>query len=142
MEAVDVRLADDAHRRILVHPRDNDLIIGTHGRGIYIIDDITPLQQMSRKVLDSDSTLFEVRPGTIWQNDPRLGRYWGGSKLFRGTNPAPGTAISYYLKSAPSGDVKLTISDYTGKVVRNIVATNEAGLNRIQWNLRGDPPPR
>ncbi len=83
-----------------------------------------------------------MRPGTIWQNDPRLGRYWGGAKLFRGANPAPGTAISYYLKSAPSGDVKITISDYTGKVVRNITGTKEAGLNRVQWNLRGDPPPR
>ncbi len=127
---------------ILVHPRDNDLIVGTHGRGIYIIDDITPLQAMSQKVLDSEVTLFDVRPGTIWQNDPRLGRYWGGAKLFRGTNPAAGTAISYYLKSAPSGEVKMTISDYSGKVVRNIVGTNEVGLNRVQWNLRGDPPPR
>jgi hypothetical protein len=127
---------------ILIHPRDNDLIVGTHGRGIFIIDDISALQLMSQKVLDSDATLFDVRPGTIWQNDPRLGRYWGGAKLFRGQNPAPGTAISYYLKSAPSGEVKLTISDYSGKVVRNIVGTSEVGLNRIQWNLRGDPPPR
>jgi hypothetical protein len=127
---------------ILIHPRDNDLIIGTHGRGIYILDDISALQQMSQKITDSDVTLFEVRPGTIWQNDPRLGRYLGGSKFFRGANPAPGTAISYYLKSAPSGEVKITISDYSGKVVRNIVGTNEVGLNRVQWNLRGDPPPR
>lgn len=127
---------------ILVHPRDNDLVVGTHGRGIFILDDITALQQMSQKVIDSEAHLFEVRPGTLWQNDPRLARYWGGAKLFRGTNPAPGTAISYYLKSPATGDVKITISDYTGKVVRNIVGTREAGLNRIQWNLRGDPPPR
>jgi hypothetical protein len=127
---------------ILVHPRDNDLIVGTHGRGIYILDDITPLQQLSQKVMDSEVTLFDVRPGTLWLNDPRLGRYWGGAKLFRGTNPAPGTAISYYLKSPASGEVKLAISDYSGKVVRNIVGTNEVGLNRVQWNLRGDPPPR
>jgi len=127
---------------ILVHPRDNDLIVGTHGRGIYIIDDITPLQAMSeKKVLDTEVTVFDVRPGTIWQNDTRLGRYWGGAKLFRGTNPAPGTAISYYLKSA-SGEVKITISDYSGKVVRNMVGPGEVGLNRVQWNLRGDPPPR
>ncbi|HJT68103.1 MAG TPA: hypothetical protein VJ749_16730 [Pyrinomonadaceae bacterium] len=128
---------------ILVHPRDNDLIIGTHGRGIYILDDITPLQELSsRKVLDSEVTLFDVRPGTMWMNDPRLNRYWGGSKLFRGANPAPGTAINYYLKSAPSGDVKIAILDYTGKVVRNITGTKDVGLNRVQWNLRGDPPPR
>jgi ligand-binding sensor domain-containing protein len=128
---------------ILVHPRDNDLIVGTHGRGIYILDDIAPLQELSaKKVLDTEVTLFDVRPGTLWMNDPRLGRYWGGAKLFRGANPAPGTAITYYLKSAPSSDVKITISDYSGKVVRNITGTRELGLNRVQWNLRGDPPPR
>jgi photosystem II stability/assembly factor-like uncharacterized protein len=126
---------------VIVHPRDNDLIVGTHGRGIYILDDITPLQQMP-KVADADAFLFEVRPGTQWLNDPRLNRYSGGAKNYRGANPPPGTAISYYLKSAPSGDVKITISDYTGKVVRTIVGTKDAGINRIQWNLRGDPPPR
>ncbi len=127
---------------ILVHPRDNDLIIGTHGRGIYILDDITPLQTLSSKVTDADAFLFEVRPGTQWMNDIRLSRYSGGSKLFRGTNPQPGTAISYYLKSAPSADVKITISDYSGKVIRNLVGTKDVGINRVQWNLRGDPPPR
>jgi photosystem II stability/assembly factor-like uncharacterized protein len=127
---------------ILVHPRDNDLIVGTHGRGIYILDDISALQLMTQKVMDTDATLLEVRPGTIWLNDTRLGRYTGGSKNFRASNAVPGTAISYYLKTAPEGDVKLTISDYTGKVVRTLAATKDAGLNRIQWNLRGDPPAR
>jgi hypothetical protein len=128
---------------ILVHPRDNDLIIGTHGRGIYILDDITPLQQLSRsKVLDTDAFLFEVRPGTQWLNDVRLSRYTGGAKLFRGSNPPAGTAISYYLKAAPSGDVKIAISDYTGKVIRSLAGTKEVGINRVQWNLRGDTPPR
>src|SRR5882724_1808101 len=127
---------------ILVHPRDNDLIVGTHGRGIYILDDITPLQQLTGKVTDDEAHLFDVRPGTIWMNGIRLSRYTGGSKWFRGTNPAPGTGISYYLKSAPQADVKITIADYSGKIVRNIVGTKEAGINRVQWNLRGDPPPR
>ncbi|MFN2532230.1 MAG: WD40/YVTN/BNR-like repeat-containing protein [Pyrinomonadaceae bacterium] len=128
---------------IVVHPRDNDLVVGTHGRGIYILDDIGPLQQFATsKVLDAEAFLFDVRPGTIWMNDPRLGRSQGGAKLFRGSNPQPGTAVSYYLKSAPTGDVKITIVDYTGKVVRNIVGTKEQGINRIQWNLRGDPLPR
>ena len=127
---------------ILIHPRENDLIAGTHGRGIFIIDDISPLQQMTPKVIDSEVQLFDVRPGTIWYNDPRLGRYWGGAKIFRGANPAAGTPIHYYLKSAPAGDVKLTIADYTGKVVRNLTGTKEVGLNRVQWNLRSDPPPR
>lgn len=128
---------------ILVHPRDNDLIIGTHGRGIYILDDITALQQLTtEKVLDKEGFLFEVRPGTQWLNDIRLSRYPGGAKLYSGTNPQPGTAISYYLREFPSTDVKITISDYTGNVVRNIVGTKEIGINRIQWNLRGETPAR
>ncbi|HKP37307.1 MAG TPA: hypothetical protein VJT71_10640 [Pyrinomonadaceae bacterium] len=128
---------------ILIHPRDNDVIIGTHGLGIYILDDITPLQQLTRsKVLDTESFLFDVRPGTQWFNDLRLSRSTGGAKLFRGANPPAGTAISYYLKAQPTTDVKITISDYTGKVIRNINGTKELGINRVQWNLRGNPPPR
>jgi len=55
---------------LLIHPRDNDLIVGTHGRGIYILDDITALQQLTRsKVLDTESFLFDVRPATQWLTD-------------------------------------------------------------------------
>jgi len=129
-----------AVRDIQIQGRDNDLVVATHGRGIWIVDDITPLQQLDEKTLASDAHLFEVRPGTQWLNDISLSRYAGGSKYFRGENPPPGTAISYYLKSAPSGDVKITISDITGKVVRNLTATKEAGVNRVMWNLRADPP--
>jgi hypothetical protein len=127
---------------LMIHPRDNDLIVGTHGRGIYICDDISPLQQMNDKTMAADVHLFDVRPGTNWFTDITLSRFSGGQKMFRGTNAPQGTAISYHLKAAPSGEVKLTISDITGKVVRTIAATKDVGLNRVQWNLRGDPPPR
>ncbi len=127
---------------ILVHPRDNDLIAGTHGRGIWIVDDISPLQQMNEKVLAANTHLFDVRPGTLWRNEIELNRYAGGSKYFRGDNAQLGTAISYYLKEAPTGDIKITVSDITGKVVRNLTGTKDLGLNRVQWNLRGDPPAR
>jgi len=127
---------------LLIHPRDNDLIAATHGRGIYICDDISPLQQLNDKTIAADVHLFDVRPGINWLTDLTLSRYTGGQKMYRGTNAPQGTAISYHLKAAPSGDVKLTVSDITGKVVRAITATKEVGLNRVQWNLRGDPPPR
>jgi hypothetical protein len=128
---------------IIVHPRDNDLIVGTHGRGIFIIDDIAPLQQMtSAKVFDKEVYLFDIRPGTQWLNDPRYSRAAPGARAFLGLNPPPGTAIHYYLKSVPPGDVKITITDYSGKVIRNITGTREIGINRVQWNLRADPPPR
>jgi photosystem II stability/assembly factor-like uncharacterized protein len=126
---------------ILVHPRDNDLIVGTHGRGIFILDDVTPLQQLSIKVVDSDAYLFEVRPATLWLRDMRLNRAPMGARTFRGANPPEGTAISYYLKSSPAGDVKIEISDYRGRTVSTIVGTKNSGINRIQWNMRGNPPP-
>ena len=84
-------------------------------------------------------TLFAPRPGVPWRNDITQSITVGGNKHFRGENPAPGTAISYYLKSAPAGDVKITITDVTGTVVREIAGTKDAGLNRVQWNLRGNP---
>lgn len=127
---------------LLIHPRDNDLIAGTHGRGIWICDDISALQQMDDKVIAASSHLFDIRPGVVWQNDITLSRAGGGQKVFRGENAQAGTAITYYLGAAAAGDVKITVSDITGKVVRNINGTKELGLNRVQWNLRGDPPAR
>ena len=124
---------------ILVHPRDNDLIIGTHGRSIWILDDISALQQLTDQAVAADVTLFAPRPAVAWRNDITQSITVGGNKHFRGENPTPGTAISYYLKSAPAGDVKLTITDVTGRVVREIAGTKDAGLNRVQWNLRGGP---
>jgi photosystem II stability/assembly factor-like uncharacterized protein len=126
---------------ILVHPRDNDLIVGTHGRSIYIMDDITPLQQLSEKVMAEEAHLFEARPGVQWNSDITLSRFTGGGKNFRGENPQPGTAISYYFKAEVAGEVKLTISDITGKVIRNLPVSKEVGLHRAQWNMSGDPPP-
>jgi len=120
---------------IIVHPRDNDVIVGTHGRSIYIIDDITPLQQLSEAVTSTDAHLFMPRPTTAFVTDITRANGLGGDKHFRGQNPQGGVAISYYLKDAVSGDVKIAISDNNGRVVRELDGTKEAGLNRVQWNL-------
>lgn len=124
---------------LMVHPRDNDLIVATHGRSIYILDDVTALQQLSDEVIKEDAHLFDVRPGTEWKTDITLSRVVGGAKNFAGENPAPGVAISYYLKAAATGDVKLTIADYSGKVIRTIEGPKTAGLNRVQWDFRPTP---
>ena len=125
---------------ILVHPRDNDLIVGTHGRSIWIIDDITPLQQLSDAIVGSDAHLFPPRAATRWVSDTQLANGLGAAKHFRGQNPQGGTAISYYLKSAPAGDVKITVSTVSGQVVREMEGTKNAGINRVQWNLAPNPP--
>ena len=124
---------------VLVHPRDNDLVLATHGRSIWILDDITPLQQMTEAITTADAHLFDVRPATAWVADITKANGLSADKHFRGQNPQGGVAISYYLKEAATGDVKLTISDSTGRVVREMDGTKDAGLNRVQWNLAPNP---
>jgi len=125
---------------ILIHPRENDLIVGTHGRSIFIIDDISSLQVLTEEVLSSDSHLFDVRAGTQWYQDVTQARTVGGAKNFVGQNPERGTAVSYYLKSPASEEVKITITDIEGEVVRELTGSKEAGLQRVQWDLRGKAP--
>ncbi|MBZ5560231.1 MAG: hypothetical protein LAO77_23490, partial [Acidobacteriia bacterium] len=125
---------------VLVHPRDNDLIVATHGRSIWIADDITPLQQLTPDVQAEDAHLFDIRPAIAYLNDQQHGQQVGGQKVFVGENAPRGTAISYYLKSAASGDVKVSIADATGKVVRTLDGTKQMGINRVMWNLAPNPP--
>src|SRR5690349_6157255 len=115
----------------------NDLVIATYGRGFWILDDLTPIQQMTDAVRASEVHLFAPRPtyrfrqGTVpvtMSDDPTAGQ-----------NPPYGAAINYYLKSAPAGDVKIRIEDSTGQTVRTLNGTKHAGLNRVTWNLEGDP---
>src|SRR6185369_3946561 len=114
----------------------NDLVIATYGRGFWILDDLGPLQQMNKVVMDSTAHLFAPRPtyrfrsGTVpfsMSDDPTAG-----------LNPPYGASISYYLKSASKGDVKIRIEDSSGQPVRTITGTGVAGINRIAWDLRGE----
>ena len=118
-------------------------MLGTHGRGALVMDDITPLQQLTDDVLTSDEYLFEPRSAVLWRVDARLARGVTGVKNFYGRNPEPGTAIHYYLREPALGAVRITVSDaVTGEVFRDLEATGEAGMNRVQWDLRGNQPPR
>jgi len=123
---------------ILVHPRDNDLIVGTHGRSVWIADDITPLQQLTADARQQDAVLFDIRPVVAWVNDRQKGQQVGGQRHFIGENPARGAAISFYLKSP--GEVKLAIADVNGRTIRDITAQGTAGINRVTWNLAPNPP--
>jgi photosystem II stability/assembly factor-like uncharacterized protein len=123
---------------IAIHPRDNDLILGTHGRSISIMDDITPLEQLTETVLGSDLTLFDMRSATAY----RLYNHKGntGHQFFVGANPEYGAFINYYLKTAAKDGVKVTVMDRNGTVVRELAGSGEAGINRVVWDLRWTPP--
>ena len=85
---------------ILVHPRDGDLIVATHGRSIWIADDITPLQQLTPAVASAEAHLFDVRPAVAYLSDIRKDISTGGEKQFEGENPARGTAIQFRRRIA------------------------------------------
>ena len=87
-----------------------------------------------------DAFLFDIRPAIAWLNDQQHGQQVGGQRVFVGENAPRGTAISYYLKSAASGDVKISIADVEGKVVRTLEGTKSVGINRVIWNLGPNPP--
>lgn len=124
---------------IMVHPRDGDLIVATHGRGIWIAEDITPLQQMTPAVMAANATLFDIRPAVAWLTDRKLGQQVTGQQVFRGENAPRGTYISYFLRTAATDDVRITISDVTGRVLRTLTGSKDAGLNRVLWNLAPTP---
>jgi photosystem II stability/assembly factor-like uncharacterized protein len=122
---------------VLVHPRENDLIVATHGRSVWIADDISPLQQLTQEIRDSAAHLFDIRPAVQWLNDQQKGQQVGGQRNFQGDNPPRGAAINYYLKAA--GEVKLSIADVNGATVWTSTTQGRSGINRVQWNLQRTP---
>ena len=123
---------------IQIHPRDNDLVIGTHGRSVWILDDITALEKMSDTVLASDFHLFDIQSSTRFRLYNRKGNV--GHKWFSAPNPPTGAVINYYLKAKPSGLARVIVTDSSGKVVREMTGPSAAGLNRVVWDLRYGAP--
>ncbi|MGD8321556.1 MAG: hypothetical protein PVJ02_13920, partial [Gemmatimonadota bacterium] len=127
---------------VVVHPRDNDLVLATHGRSIWIMDDVTALQAMTDEMLSEPVHLFHPRDAVAWKNEVQRSRSVTGDKTWVGQNAPEGTYLHYYLRDAAAGDVVLTIEDpVTGKTFRTLKGTGHQGLNRVPWNLRGDEPP-
>jgi photosystem II stability/assembly factor-like uncharacterized protein len=125
-----------AVRDLQIHPRERDLIIGTHGRGVWIVDDIRPLEKLTAAALQSDFALFDVKPATLFSFRSTTDMY--GDPGFAGPNSPFGAAIGYYLNPAIAKDakVRLSVVDKEGKEVNAPSAGKEPGLNRVQWYLR------
>ena len=128
-----------AVHELVIHPRDGDLIAGTHGRGIWILDDITPLQEATEEVLEANAHLFKSRHATRWLKHHFLQSV--GDFMFRGQNPPDDLVISYYLKSTPRTIVQLEISEKSGYLKRTVGVPSEPGINRYLWDMKFDPTP-
>lgn len=125
---------------IAIHPRDNDLIFGTHGRSIWILDDMTPLEQLTPQRLESEAYLFDIREAVMF--NPYYHKGSLGHKVFVAPNPPRGAIINYYLKEKQKKRVEFVIEDNEGNQIAELRGPREAGLNRTSWNLRYSAPPQ
>ncbi len=123
---------------IQIHPRDNAMVLATHGRSIWVLDDLSPLERAADSILASEIHLFDVAPATHFRLYNRKGNT--GHKWFTAPNPPYGAVINYYLKDKPKDDVKITITNSAGAVLRDLKGPKEAGLSRVVWDLRLNSP--
>ena len=128
-----------AVRDLAIHPRENDLVIATHGRGIWIVDDITPLRALNPDLLGQEASFVAARP--VQQRLEANGGWANGDAAFVGDNPPDAAVITYYQRSRHLfGKLKLEVLDSTGKVIDELPASKRAGLNRVVWSMRVKPP--
>jgi hypothetical protein len=134
-----VGIPNVAVRDLAIHPRDHDLVIATHGRGIYIVDDLTPLRNLTPAVLDSEAAFLPGRPQQQMVAAQAEGA--NGDAEFVGRDAADAATITYYLKKRHIfGDLKLEISDADGKLVTTLDGGKRRGLNRVSWPMRARAP--
>ncbi|MEE9373752.1 MAG: hypothetical protein V3V00_11935 [Saprospiraceae bacterium] len=133
-----------------IHPRENDLIVGTHGRSIWILEDISPLQQMSKEVTEKDFHLFDQKQSTLWQNTSRGGQR--GHFLFAGDNPSEiinpaklprgqmyvNSIITYFVKESIPEGLTLSIAPFDSDLKKEIKVPARKGINRYHWNREYD----
>ncbi len=128
-----------AVRDIAIHPRDNDLILATHGRGIMIIDDISYLRAINEDLLKKEAFILPSR--AAYKRITSSFQEFPGDGEFFGDNLADGVFITYYLKKRHLfGDLKLEIVDKDGKIVKTLPAKKSRGFNRVFWDMRLKPP--
>ena len=124
---------------IVIHPRTKDLVVATHGRSLWILDDASPIAEWSGAIASRRAYLFPTRRATLMQ-------YWDdvsnmAQGFYAAENPADGAEFTYYL-SRPARSVRVRIRGRDGKVVRELVGSTAPGvIHRTTWDLRHLPPP-
>ncbi len=128
-----------AVRDLALQDRDDDLVLATHGRGIWVVDDISPLRELTSPILASNVALLPGKP--IEERIQGGGGWVEGDASYAGDNPPGGAVITYYQKARHViGRMKLEILDANGNVVDEVPAAKRRGLNRVSWSMRTKPP--
>jgi photosystem II stability/assembly factor-like uncharacterized protein len=122
---------------IAIHPRENDLILGTHGRSAWIMDDISPLEHLSRDVMAGAGHVFPMKQTTMWAQKGDWPFY---GATYSAPNPPRATRVRYWLRDAVDDGVELAITDAAGGVVRTLEGPGEPGIHEILWDWRHEAP--
>jgi photosystem II stability/assembly factor-like uncharacterized protein len=122
---------------VFIHPRERDLLIATHGRGLYSIDDIGALEHWSAAVTDSPATLFPPRDAVAFVYRGQGG--FSGQRDYLAKNPGFGAAIDYWVKEWTTQTPSFTVVDSAGKTVRTLTGVGTPGYHRVLWDLQGPP---
>lgn len=128
-----------AVRDLAIQARENDLVLATHGRGIWIIDDITPWRALTADLLKQEASFVSARP--VQQRIEANGGWANGAAVFVGDNPPDAAVITYYQRSRHLfGKLKIEVLDASGRVVDEVPASKRPGLNRVIWSMHEKPP--
>jgi hypothetical protein len=124
---------------MVIHPRDQSLVLATHGRGIMIIDDLTPLRQLSQEFQDADVKFIKAKDYVIREHS--FNQEWNGDDEFIGQVPEESAPILYYMKKRHVfGDIYIEIYDPEGKLIKKLPAGTRKGINQVNWTIRMKPP--
>jgi hypothetical protein len=126
-------------RDLTIQRREGDLVVGTFGRGAYILDDYSALREVTPEALSEEARLFPLRDPYQFNELTQVNAAWGNVAT---PNPPYGAVFTYSVGRAPEGDTKLVLNviDDTGKQIRRINLPSEPGLHRVAWDLRGEAP--
>ncbi|HEY2953904.1 MAG TPA: hypothetical protein VGK89_01500 [Candidatus Eisenbacteria bacterium] len=119
---------------IAIHPRERDLVIGTHGRSVYVLDDVTPYERWSEGVLRDPVTFFAPRPATAYLHRT-IGGVWG-QRMFSARNPPFGAYFNYFVRAFDGEGVDIAVADSSGKPVRKLSGPGTPGIHRVVWDLQ------
>jgi len=128
-------------RALRVHPRDHDLVIGTHGRALWVLDDIRPLRALAQDpgLTEEPLHLFETPKAFLRHTAAVDGYHFAGDALFRGEGRPAGALLTYWVGAELGDSVEITVTSAGGDAVRTFRGPGGVGLNRVVWDLREDP---
>ncbi len=128
-----------AVRDIVVHPKTNDLVLATHGRGVFIVDDISPFRRLNAELLQKDLVMLPTRPTPITTG--HYGQSFPNTGSYAGPNASELATVQYYLKDRlNTGDVTVEVYDPSGKLLASMPGTKRKGLNFVRWDMRAAAP--